>query len=180
MASSLARLIGTMPVPLFGSARTAGLFTMAKARTLPKMAGWALPLGVGALWFVWPAIDNGWKIEMGIVPDPEAAAKKASNNAATAVKSKVELPPEVALKVEFAYKVPEYMKTEDDILLTKAFDTGDYSELEAKWDTFAEKSSLPGEGDDDDEEEDDDDDNEDDDDDDGTGIFRNEIILEKL
>jgi hypothetical protein len=30
------------------------------------MIGWAVPLSIGGLWFVWPAVDDGWKIEMGI------------------------------------------------------------------------------------------------------------------
>eukprot|EP00584_Thalassiosira_punctigera_P012126 CAMPEP_0172558154 /NCGR_PEP_ID=MMETSP1067-20121228/77544_1 /TAXON_ID=265564 ORGANISM="Thalassiosira punctigera, Strain Tpunct2005C2" /NCGR_SAMPLE_ID=MMETSP1067 /ASSEMBLY_ACC=CAM_ASM_000444 /LENGTH=36 /DNA_ID= /DNA_START= /DNA_END= /DNA_ORIENTATION= len=36
-----------MPVPLFGSARTAAMFITAKARTLPRMAGWIFPLSAG-------------------------------------------------------------------------------------------------------------------------------------
>ena len=161
-------MINTLPIPLFGSARTAALFTMAKAKTLPRMAGWALPLGAGALWFVWPAVDDGWKIEMGIKADPEAAAKAAEAAAAEA-KAKAapvvaELPPEAAAKVEDAYKAQEYVETEDDKMLAKAAATGDYSALEEKWEAFAEKSSRPGEDDDDEDEDDDDDDDEDEDD----------------
>eukprot|EP00580_Thalassiosira_gravida_P002961 CAMPEP_0201618654 /NCGR_PEP_ID=MMETSP0492-20130828/39594_1 /ASSEMBLY_ACC=CAM_ASM_000837 /TAXON_ID=420259 /ORGANISM="Thalassiosira gravida, Strain GMp14c1" /LENGTH=62 /DNA_ID=CAMNT_0048087307 /DNA_START=88 /DNA_END=276 /DNA_ORIENTATION=+ len=59
-----------MPVPIFGSVRTATAFIMPKAKTLPRFAGWAGPLGVGALWFVWPAVDDGWQIEMGLKKAP--------------------------------------------------------------------------------------------------------------
>jgi len=33
--------------------------------------GWAGPYSVGALWFVWPAVDDGWKIEMGMKSAPK-------------------------------------------------------------------------------------------------------------
>eukprot|EP00584_Thalassiosira_punctigera_P004093 CAMPEP_0172527058 /NCGR_PEP_ID=MMETSP1067-20121228/1840_1 /TAXON_ID=265564 ORGANISM="Thalassiosira punctigera, Strain Tpunct2005C2" /NCGR_SAMPLE_ID=MMETSP1067 /ASSEMBLY_ACC=CAM_ASM_000444 /LENGTH=144 /DNA_ID=CAMNT_0013310721 /DNA_START=225 /DNA_END=659 /DNA_ORIENTATION=+ len=135
---------------------------MAKVKTLPRFAGWVGPIGVGALWFVWPAVDDGWKIEMGLKADPEAAAKAAEEAAAAAPK-KVELSPEAVAKVEGAYKAHEHVETDDDKLLSKAASTGDFTFLEEKWEAFAEKSTRPGE--DDDEDEDDEDDDEDDDDD---------------
>ena len=159
MAASLARLAKTMPMPIFGSAGTAAAFTMAKARTLPRFAGWVVPLSIGGLWFVWPAVDDNWKIEMGLKADPEAAAKAAEAAKEAAKEKKVELPPEAVAKVEDAYKAHEYVETDDDKLLAKAASSGDYGALEEKWDAFAEKSSRPGE-DDDDEDEDDDDDGE--------------------
>ena len=139
------------------------MWANAKVRTLPRFAGWIGPLGVGALWFIWPAVDDGWKIQMGIMADPEAAAAKAA--AAAAAPKKVELSAAAAAKVEDAYKAHESVETEDDKLLAKAASTGDYSELQAKWEAFAEKATKPGE-DDDDEDEDDDDEDEDDNEDD--------------
>ena len=166
--ASLARLINSAPVPIFGSARTAAMFTVAKAKALPRFVGWAGPLAVGALWFVWPAVDDNWKIEMGLKADPEAAKKAAEELAAAAKEKTVELSEEAEAKVEGAYKAAEYVETDDDKLLAKAVASGDYSALEEKWDVFAEKSSRPGEDDDEDEDDDDeeeeDEDEEDDDD----------------
>mmetsp|Transcript_10860 Transcript_10860/g.23993 ORF Transcript_10860/g.23993 Transcript_10860/m.23993 type:complete len:173 (-) Transcript_10860:401-919(-) len=162
--ASFARLINTMPLPLFGSARTATAFVGAKAKMLPKLAGWAVPLGVGALWFVWPAVDDTWKMEMGLKADPQAAAKAVEAAAAEAPKA-VELSPEAVAKVEDAYKAPEVVVTEEektaDKLMAKAADSGDYSELEGQWDAFLEKAIKPGEDDDEDEEDDEDDDEDD-------------------
>ena len=155
MAASLARLAKTMPLPIFGSAGTAAAFTMAKARTLPRFAGWVVPLSIGGLWFVWPAVDDNWKIEMGLKADPEAAAKAAEAAKEAAKEKKVELSPEAVAKVEDAYKAHEH-ETDDDKLLAKAASSGDYGALEEKWDAFAEKSSRPGEDDDEDEDDDDD------------------------
>jgi hypothetical protein len=115
-------------------------------------------LGVGALWFIWPAVDDGWKIQMGIKADPEAAAAAAAAKAAAAAPKKVELSAAAAAKVEEAYKAHEYVETEDDKLLAKAASSGDYSELEAKWEAFAEKATRPGEDDDEEEDEEDEED----------------------
>ena len=106
------------------------------------MAGWALPLGAGALWFVWPAVNDEWKIA--------AAAKEAS-----ASQKKVEdLPPAVMAKVEAAHKEHAAVETEEDKALVKMARSGDFSALESQWEEFAEKSSRPGEDDDEEEEDD--------------------------
>lgn len=96
MSASIARLINTLPIPVFGSARTAALFTVAKAKTLPRMVGWAGPLAAGALWFVWPAVDDEWKMEMGLMADPEAAMKAAEA-------AKEDAPKKVELRCVFFY-----------------------------------------------------------------------------
>mmetsp|Transcript_27163 Transcript_27163/g.49034 ORF Transcript_27163/g.49034 Transcript_27163/m.49034 type:complete len:172 (+) Transcript_27163:159-674(+) len=162
--ASLTRLITTMPIPLFGSVRTAGAFTIAKAKTLPRFAGWLGPLGVGALWFIWPAVDDEWKIEMGLKADPEAKTK-AAEAAAAAVAPKVELSAEAVAKVEGAYKSHEHVATDDEKMLMKANASGDYSYFEEKWEGFIAKAIKPGE--DDDDEDDDDDDDEDEGEDEG-------------
>ena len=95
---------------------------------------------------------------MGIKADPEAAV--AAAKAAAEAPKKVELSAAATAKVEEAYKAHAYVETEDDKLLAKAASSGDYSELEAKWEAFAEKATRPGEDDDDDEEEEDDDEEE--------------------
>jgi len=71
MLQALTRAIHPLPVPLFGSVRTASLILCAKAKTVPRFAGWVGPLSVGALWFVWPAVDDGWKVEMGLASAPK-------------------------------------------------------------------------------------------------------------
>ena len=166
MAASLTRLIRTLPVPLFGSLNTAVSFTIAKSKALPRMAGWTVPLAIGGLWFVWPAVDDGWKIEMGFKSDPEAAAAAAAaaqENAAASkeTESKITLSEEAMVKVENAYKAHEHnVDTDDDKLLSVAVKTGDYTALEEKWEEFNEKAIRPGEDDDEDEDEDDEDEEE--------------------
>ena len=73
MLQPILNAIHPLPVPLFGSVRTASMFLCAKSKALPKMAGWVVPLSTGALWFIWPAVDDGWKIEMGIKSAPKSA-----------------------------------------------------------------------------------------------------------
>jgi hypothetical protein len=128
------------------------------------MAGWTVPLAIGGLWFVWPAVDDGWKIEMGFKSDPEAAAA-AQDNAAASKESKITLSEEAMTKVENAYKASEHTDTDDDKLLSVAVKTGDYTALEEKWEAFNEKAIRPGEDDDEEEEDDEEDDDEDDEDD---------------
>lgn len=170
MSASIARLINTLPIPVFGSARTAALFTVAKAKTLPRMVGWAGPLAAGALWFVWPAVDDEWKMEMGLMADPEAAMKAAEAAKEDAPK-KVELSPEAEKKIEEAYKASDdgYVETDEDkvanAMFAKAAETGDYTYLEEKWEVFVEKATRPGEDDDDDDEDDEDEDEDDEDED---------------
>ena len=128
-------------------------WTAPKVKALPRFAGWIVPLGVGALWFVWPAVDDGWKIEMGLKADPEAASKAAAAANAAAAASAKTLSPAALAKVEGAYKGHAHAETEDDKLLAKAASSGDYSQLEARWEAFLEKAISPGEDDEDEEEE---------------------------
>ena len=159
--ASLARLINTLPVPLFGSVRTATAFTFAKVKASPKFAGWAVPLGIGALWFVWPAVDDEWKIEMGLKADPEAAAKAAATAAEAAKNAEpVKLSPEAVAKVEVAYKAHVVEETEDDKAFVKAAKSGDFTYLEETWEGHMNKAIKPGEDDDDDEDEEDEEDEE--------------------
>jgi hypothetical protein len=197
--ASLPRFVKTLPVPLFGSVGTATAFLGAKARTLPRFAGWIAPLGAGAfpvfhhapsmhslsrlhtnlfvsihiqsflcvciflnskgaLWFVWPAVDDSWKISVGIKADPEAA--KAAATAAAPSKASEEqsalakLPSSAMKQIEDAPKAHAgHGETDEDKLLAKAAKTGDFTYLEEKWEEFAEKASRPGEDDEEEEEE---------------------------
>ena len=162
---------------------------------LPRMAGWAVPLGagkkdstrtyltvimmycisiqyqcipnlsidVGALWFIWPAVDDGWKIEVGIKADPEAAAKAAEaakeapvTKVAVEEKAVAALPAAALQEIEEAPKAHAHVaETNEDKLFVKAASSGDFTYLEEKWEEFADKSTRPGEDDDDEDEEDD-------------------------
>mmetsp|Transcript_17214 Transcript_17214/g.26976 ORF Transcript_17214/g.26976 Transcript_17214/m.26976 type:complete len:169 (+) Transcript_17214:112-618(+) len=157
--ATLTRLIRTLPLPLFGTLQTATTFTLAKSRALPRLAGWVLPLGVGALWFIWPAVDDEWKQEMGFKSDPEAALKAVEEAKAKelAKKTVVELPVEVMAKVEGAYKGEEVdeVTAEEDLMLVKAAGTGDFTYLEEQWEAFNDKAIRPGEDDDDDDDDED-------------------------
>jgi hypothetical protein len=66
MIQNLLQTIHPLPLPVFGSVKTASMFLCAKSKTLPRMVGWIGPVSVGALWFVWPAVDEEWKVQMGI------------------------------------------------------------------------------------------------------------------
>jgi hypothetical protein len=115
----------------------------------------------GALWFVWPAVDDGWKISIGIKADPEAAAKAAEaakappvTKAAAEEKAVAALPASALKEIEEAPKAHAHVETDDDKLFVKAAASGDFTYLEEKWEAFAEKSSRPGEDDDEEDEED--------------------------
>ena len=165
MAASLTRLIKTLPIPLFGSLNTAASFACAKSKALPRMVGWVVPLAIGGLWFVWPAVDDGWKIQMGLKADPEAALAAAAEKAAAdkAASKNNELSKLASNpKVENAYKAHEHHETEDDIMLVKAANSGDFSYLEEKWEAFNEKAIKPGEDDEEEEDEEEEDEEEED------------------
>lgn len=70
MLARITAAVGTLPVPLFGSVRTASAFACAKSREIPRLAGWVVPLSTGGLWFVWPAVDDEWKISLGLKSAP--------------------------------------------------------------------------------------------------------------
>ena len=40
-----------------------------------KLGQWAVPVGVGAAWFIWPALDREWLIEMGLAKEPDLHIK---------------------------------------------------------------------------------------------------------
>jgi len=157
------RFLGTIPAPIFGNGAALGRIV---ARYFPVVAPaikWALPLSVGGLWFVWPAVDDEFKIQIGMMKppaDPEDAGKppppltwdaSAQSAIAGAYVEKPEL--DDAAKEVYAQ-----------------IRAGDFSQIEKEWDETMLRISSPGDGDDsdddDDDDEDEDDDDEDDDDDD--------------
>ncbi len=71
-AAPILNSLKKVPFPLFGTASTAVAWARPKISALPKLAPWGLPLSVGGLWFVWPAVDEEWKQNMGISSPPPA------------------------------------------------------------------------------------------------------------
>jgi hypothetical protein len=40
-----------------------------------KFGQWAVPAGIGAAWFIWPALDREWLIEMGLAKEKDLHIK---------------------------------------------------------------------------------------------------------
>lgn len=55
------------------------LLTSQAKRLNADSALWAFPGLVGLGWFLWPALDYEWKMEMGWAPDPEAGVNRVHN-----------------------------------------------------------------------------------------------------
>uniref|UniRef100_A0A6T5YE55 Uncharacterized protein n=1 Tax=Thalassionema nitzschioides TaxID=33649 RepID=A0A6T5YE55_9STRA len=153
--ASFVRLAGNVPLPLFGSLSTFTAWGSNAARKFPAAAGWAFPGIVGGLWFVWPAVDQEWKEEMGlarkVVPPGSAPAPKP-----------VELDDSAKAAIANAHKAEGgHTPTETDIQIGKELRMGVTTSLEKEWEAFNDKAIRPGEDDDDDDDDDEDDDDED-------------------
>jgi len=168
-------LLYRIPTPLFGNAAVAFAWGTKKASALPRYAPWAVPGIVGALWFVWPAVDEGWKISVGIMADPEAAKASAPQTETAKELDTINLSPEAKEVIANAHKGAEAKLTAEEMVVLANVKAGNFTDLEKEWDNFAQKAIVPGEDDDDDEDEDEDeeeeeegggDDDDDDDDDD--------------
>eukprot|EP00546_Thalassionema_frauenfeldii_P007226 CAMPEP_0178931294 /NCGR_PEP_ID=MMETSP0786-20121207/21831_1 /TAXON_ID=186022 /ORGANISM="Thalassionema frauenfeldii, Strain CCMP 1798" /LENGTH=162 /DNA_ID=CAMNT_0020608157 /DNA_START=54 /DNA_END=542 /DNA_ORIENTATION=- len=156
--ASLLQTAGKVPVPLFGSLSTLTLWGANASRKFPAAAGWAFPAVVGGLWFVWPAVDQEWKEEMGfarkVIPPGEAPAPKP-----------VALDDSAKDAIANAYKADGGHKpTAIDIQIGKELRMGVTTSLEKEWEAFNEKAIRPGEDDDDEDDDDEDEDDEDEDD----------------
>jgi len=140
MSTIILNVLRQIPVPIFGSAAYAANFAVRKAPLLPRLAPWAVPFGMGGLWFVWPAVDEEWKGEMGLkAPELKETVKPG----------------------ERAYRMSALERK-----VVEGMEKGDYGLLEKEWDAFQNKASNPNDDDDDDEDEDDDEDGDDDESDD--------------
>ena len=109
----------------------------------------------------WPAVGDDFKISIGLLPDPEAAASSSADSSSSSSEPLVELSAEAQEKVDNAYKshdqlAEEKMSDEEKAVLAK-IEAGDLSALDSDWDSFMEKSIKPGEDDDDEDEDDEDD-----------------------
>lgn len=157
MASALTKSLLRIPVPLFGTAASAVSIGTKKAMAVPRYALWAVPGAAGAMWFVWPAVTDDFKISIGLLPDPEAETAAA---AAPAAAPAVELSDEAKAKVDSAYKSADQIIAEkmsdDEKAVLASIAKGDLSVLDNDWDQFMEKSIKPGEDDDDEDEDEED------------------------
>jgi len=157
MSVYIINVLKKVPLPLFGNAATAAIFSTRKAGTLTRLAPWGVPLGGGALWFVWPAVDQEWKDETGFGSARPAVLKE---------EEKIELSDEAISKIESAYVVDEHHLSEEEQSVMNAMAEGDFTSLEKDWDEFQLRASNPNDDDDDDDDDDDEDDDEEDDEDD--------------
>ena len=107
---------------------------------------------------------------MGILPDPQhaAAAKQPIGSSTSKGGQVMDVPADIVAKVT-AIHHDENDDGEDmgPDLVAMAASSGDYSALQAKWETFIVKSTNPGEDDDDDEDEDEEEEEEEAEDDEG-------------
>ena len=62
---------------LLTSPESAFKYAMHKAKGMARFGGWALPAAVGGGWLIWPALSDGFKVDIGLLPDPEQAAAQA-------------------------------------------------------------------------------------------------------
>ena len=74
---------GRLPVPMFGSLALAFNFACHHMQAVPRFAPWALTAGVGAGWFVYPALTQNFKASLGfgLSVDDEKALAAASSGA---------------------------------------------------------------------------------------------------
>jgi hypothetical protein len=148
------RMILRMPAPVFGTVGTGLAIGMNKSRAIPRYLPWGVPAVVGALWFIWPAVDEEFKVSIGMAKDPAAAA-------AAAAPAEIQLDEEATEKVLKAHRADDHDDEEEEEPLTAAqveaiakIESGDFTPLEEEWDNFLEKAIRPGEDDDDDDDDD--------------------------
>jgi hypothetical protein len=144
-----------MPAPIFGTVGTGLAVGLNKTRVLPKYLPWGVPAVVGGLWFIWPAVDEEFKVSIGMAADPAAAAAVAP--------AEIQLDEEATAKVLKAHRADDHDDDDDTPALTPAqleaiakIESGDFTPLEEDWDNFLEKAIRPGEDDDDDDDDEDD------------------------
>ena len=121
---------GNFPVPVFGNLTFLSHWSQSIGRVLRPAAPWALPFVAGALWFVWPAVDDDFKIEWGFMKDPTPPP--------TAPSSDVKLDAAGKKAAENAFKVghAEHAPSEKEVQIMKEIRKGDFSTLEKDWDAF--------------------------------------------
>ena len=120
--------MGRLPVPVFGSVATFTSWAKNSSRSLMPGALWGFPLVVGGLWFVWPAVDDDWKVSMGFKRNPIPPAVAADP---------VEFDAEAKKAIANAYKPPaEAVLPATDKQIEKELRSGVTTTLEQEWDEF--------------------------------------------
>jgi hypothetical protein len=64
--ASLRMMAMRQPAPIFGTVGMAAVMGRNKARMIPNYLPWGVPAVVGALWFIWPAVDEEFKVSIGM------------------------------------------------------------------------------------------------------------------
>uniref|UniRef100_A0A6U2MM01 Uncharacterized protein n=1 Tax=Leptocylindrus danicus TaxID=163516 RepID=A0A6U2MM01_9STRA len=131
-------------------------YTMQKAKGAGRYAGWALPAAVGGGWLIWPAISDAFKVDLGLLPDPEKAAAQAE--AASKLNAPIVLSGSAAKAVANAHHPAQ---ADINPHFSASVKSGDFSAYHATWDKhFVETLKVRDDDDDDDEDDEDEDEDE--------------------
>lgn len=126
--------IGRLPFPIFGTVATVTAWGRHSSRSLKPLVGWGFPLVVGGLWFIWPAVDDEWQMEIGFKRNP--------NPPPPAPKPEIKLDASATAAIDNAYKpAASEAPTEKDIQIGKELRMGETTTLEEEWDNFLAKVS---------------------------------------
>ena len=121
-------------------------YAMQKAKGAPRFAGWGFPAAVGGLWLIYPALTDSFKVQLGLLPDPEVAAKQAE--IAAAMNAPVSLSSSAKKAIASAHHPAQH---DINPTLATAVQTGDFSSYHASWDKhFVETLKVRDDDDDDD------------------------------
>ena len=129
--------VGRIQIPLFGSVAYLSQWVKHHRRVLRPAAPWALPVVVGALWFVWPAVDPEFKIEWGFMKDPNAKPPPPP-----AAPLKLDAAGKKAADTAFMAGHAEHAPSEKEVQVMKEIRKGEFGTLEKDWDQFLAKVSM--------------------------------------
>lgn len=133
---------------LLTSPFTAMRWAQLKAKEIPRLAPWAVPLVIGGGWFVYPALTDNFKASIGLIPDPEAEAEKAA--AVAEMNKPIKLSAAAQKAVDNAHHPAFKDINPAHAAASKA---GDFSHLHATWDKHFQDSLKVRDDDDDDDDE---------------------------
>ena len=143
---------------LLTSPESAFKYAMHKAKGMARFGGWALPAAVGGGWLIWPALSDGFKVDIGLLPDPEQVAAQAE--AASKLNAPIVLSGSAAKAVANAHHPAQ---ADINPHFMPSVKSGDFSSYHATWDKhFVDTLKVRDEDDDDDEDDDEDEEEEED------------------
>jgi len=157
IANTISNTLRMIPIPLLGNASIATSFARQRAKALPRISVWALPGLMGGIWFIWPAITESFKVDIGLEPDLEK--EKQIQDAAKTLAA--ELMKMDKSKIANAHKATdgggaEVKLTKEQLAASARQQAGDFTHLYGEWDKYMD-DAIFGEKDDDDDDDDDDD-----------------------